>query len=452
MKARTVKKGHASWVESPARRDAHWQRILSMGRPAVLEQSFSPQIIFHQGSGAHSSSAARGSLWRTLSLLLPFILFPVGSLPVQAEEMPVSPGMKISIRTPQSDIVVQGWDNSTLQARAFLKKTDRELPVRFKEDPGSPGIIQVALDPDSGSGDAKLEVKVPRAALDSVESTSGDLTLRNLGGGVKAKTGSGDISAEGVGDLAASTGSGDVDVKEAVGTVSIVTGSGDVGIHGALSAEVKTKSGDVNLTNLKGNATVQVTSGDITVNGVGADLSLGASSGDITVENVRGGVNANLTSSDLKLQQVGKDVHITAVSGDLTLGCIGGRLEVNTVSGSIAVQQYQGDLDIATVSGDLTAEGPIRAGGRYRMKSNSGDVTLNLPGAAPGFTATLSSYSGSVETDFPLTIDPALQRGSISRRLSGKYGDGQAQITLDAFGGQVRLKKSTAGSSGNCRF
>jgi DUF4097 and DUF4098 domain-containing protein YvlB len=392
---------------------------------------------------------ASGGSWVLWSLL---VLFQNEPLPLQAEEKLVESGKKISIRSSQCDLQVQGWENNTLQARAIQKKTGRELPVRFKEDPATPGIIQVSLDSSAGNEDASLEVKLPRTALDSAESASGDLVLRNLGGGVRVKTSSGDVLAEGIGELVASTGSGDVEVKEAGGAVAIVTASGDVGIHGALSANVTSKSGDVKLADLKGGATVQVTSGDVVVIGIGADLSLSTQSGDVEVENVKGTVHANLTSADLKMHRVGKDVHIIAVNGDLTLGCIGGRLEVNSVSGSIAVQGYQGDVDISTVSGDAKAEGLVRAGGRYRLKSNSGNVTLIVPGNTAGFTATLSSYSGSAETDFPLTLEPALQRGSIARRLSGKYGDGQAQITLDCFGGQVQLKKGAAGDAGDCRF
>jgi hypothetical protein len=70
----------------------------------------------------------------------------------------------------------------------------------------------------------------------------------------------------------------------------------------------------------------------------------------------------------------------------------------------------------------------------------------------PGFTATLSSYSGSVETDFPLTLDPALQRGSINRRLTGRYGDGQTQITLESFSQGVKLTKAAPESSNDCHF
>jgi DUF4097 and DUF4098 domain-containing protein YvlB len=140
------------------------------------------------------------------------------------------------------------------------------------------------------------------------------------------------------------------------------------------------------------------------------------------------------------------------VSGDLQLECIQGRVEVNSTSGSILVSGFKGDLEITTVSGDLAAYGQIQASGRYRLKSNSGGVKLAFPEAAPGFTATLSSYSGSLETDFALILDPALQQGSISRRISGRYGDGRAQIILDSFSGQVELKKSGPGSIDDCKF
>jgi hypothetical protein len=57
-----------------------------------------------------------------------------------------------------------------------------------------------------------------------------------------------------------------------------------------------------------------------------------------------------------------------------------------------------------------------------------------------------------VETDFPLTLDPALQRGSINRRLTGRFGDGQTQITLESFSQEVKLTKAAPESSNDCHF
>src|SRR5439155_13319571 len=74
-----------------------------------------------------------------------------------------------------------------------------------------------------------------------------------------------------------------------------------------------------------------------------------------------------------------------------------------------------------------------------------------IPADAPGFTATLSSYGGEIETDFPLNVESPLQRGAINRRIIGRYGDGQAQIVLDSFSQGVKLSKASAGALKDCK-
>jgi hypothetical protein len=83
------------------------------------------------------------------------------------------------------------------------------------------------------------------------------------------------------------------------------------------------------------------------------------------------------------------------------------------------------------------------------LKSTSGHAHMTVPADAPGFTATLSSYSGEVETDFPLTVESPLQ-GPVNRRIIGRYGDGQAQIQLDSFSTGVKLSKASADTIKDC--
>jgi len=109
------------------------------------------------------------------------------------------------------------------------------------------------------------------------------------------------------------------------------------------------------------------------------------------------------------------------------------------------------DVEANTTSGDVSYSGKMRAGGRYRMKSTSGQVHMIIPADSPGFTATLSSYSGEIETDFPLNIESPLQRGPINRRIIGRYGDGQAQIVLDSFSQGVKLGKASAEALQGCK-
>jgi DUF4097 and DUF4098 domain-containing protein YvlB len=110
-----------------------------------------------------------------------------------------------------------------------------------------------------------------------------------------------------------------------------------------------------------------------------------------------------------------------------------------------------GDVEANTGSGEVTFRGPIRADGRYRLKSLSGEVEMVIQENPPGFTATLVTYNGEVETVFPLKLKSPLKGSWINRRIEGEYGDGQARLALDSFNGAVRILKLGAESAKECK-
>jgi len=67
---------------------------------------------------------------------------------------------------------------------------------------------------------------------------------------------------------------------------------------------------------------------------------------------------------------------------------------------------------------------------------------------APGFTATLASYSGEMETDFPLRLEGPYSK--VNRKVTGRFGDGGADITLDSFSSTVTLTKLVAAKMPKC--
>jgi hypothetical protein len=93
--------------------------------------------------------------------------------------------------------------------------------------------------------------------------------------------------------------------------------------------------------------------------------------------------------------------------------------------------------------------GAIRDGS-YRFKSLSGEVSMTIQPDVSGFTAALTTYSGTIETEFPLKVESPLQ-GPINRRISGRYGDGRAKLSLDSFNGTVKIAKGTAASLKVCK-
>jgi DUF4097 and DUF4098 domain-containing protein YvlB len=202
---------------------------------------------------------------------------------------------------------------------------------------------------------------------------------------------------------------------EAQYTIELPTGtaltvnsiSSDIDVQGVCGeAELQSFSGEVRLACGQGNVSVQSLSGDVTVSDVRGRLEAGSTSGSVIVQNVRADVAAHSASGDLTLQRVeGQDV------------------------------------SAETVSGEVEFSGPIREGGRYRFQSHSGDVTIH-PDGALNATISVSTFSGDLESDFPVTL--ARGRHVRSREFEFTVGTGSARLAMASFSGTIYLRRGGA--------
>ena len=136
------------------------------------------------------------------------------------------------------------------------------------------------------------------------------------------------------------------------------------------------------------------------------------------------------------LTQSGGPVRVDAISGDVQIDGAGS-LNVRAASGTVTVAHVAGDCEIRSSSGDVSFTGEIASAHTYRIRSLSGNTIMHLCGDVPGFTVTLRSYSGDIETDFPLKVDnPSL----VSRGLTGRFGDGSTDIQIE---GHRRLREDS---------
>jgi DUF4097 and DUF4098 domain-containing protein YvlB len=390
-----------------------------------------------------------------------FFLHPVFlltcSLTVQAALLAQTPvnqehklerGGKVSVNNHNGSISIRGWDKDVIEATATGKGQAEPSPVKISED--RPGMLSITADGERGRHEKRLEIKLPLyAEIESASAHNGDIDVTDIEGAVKVSSGSGDLRFTRVGPLTATTGSGDVQADQVAGQTSVSTGSGDISLSHVGPLEVRAGSGDISLSDIKGAAKVQTGSGDVTAKDIGGDFIAKLSSGDLELDRVTGLVNVSVTSGNAQVHHGGSDVRINSISGDISVQCVKGHVELNSASGSMNLFDIGDDVDATTTSGDVKFASKIRTGGRYRLKSTSGHTHMTVPADAPGFTATLSSYSGEVETDFPLTVESPLQ-GPVNRRIIGRYGDGQAQIQLDSFSTGVKLSKASAGVIKDC--
>lgn len=205
-----------------------------------------------------------------------------------------------------------------------------------------------------------------------------------------------------------------------------------------------------------------------------ASLELHSVSGSIKVTGVRGTVRAETVSGDVtasdtpKLElakSVSGNVSITGVSvdGELSVGSVSGgvtaknvkvhALDLGSVSGNLTVTDATCDrLGVKSVSGSIEYAGTITKAGRYDINTHSGTVRLTLANP-PGFELNANSFSGSVRSDFPMTIGGSASSSATSdrngrrrvvvsnRSMRATYGDGSATLTIRTFSGDIVIAK-----------
>ena len=108
-----------------------------------------------------------------------------------------------------------------------------------------------------------------------------------------------------------------------------------------------------------------------------------------------------------------------------------------------------GDIDMRNVlaryvrakstSGDVTFEGTIDSTGRYELGSHSGSVYLVIP-QGTGALLTVSTYTGSIDSDFPITLKPGEHGIGTSKRFTFEIGKGDARISAESFSGDITIR------------
>ena len=130
-------------------------------------------------------------------------------------------------------------------------------------------------------------------------------------------------------------------------------------------------------------------------------------SGSVRIVNAARSVTGRSISGDIEMID-------TKIDGPLEAGTISGTVRLRNLSArSIALNTVSGDLDIdnitadrvggQAISGNITFRGDLQPNSRYEFTSHSGSIRLALP-ASTGFQIEASSFSGSINTDIPVTM------------------------------------------------
>ena len=192
---------------------------------------------------------------------------------------------------------------------------------------------------------------------------------------------------------------------------------------------------------------------------VGVRVIARSTSGDVSVRGTKGPVEAKSTSGDVEVVDATDRIVIESVSGDVRASQLVGEVRSEAVSGTIEIRDVNGDIRAETTSGDVSLtrvvsrsvvtttvsgeteyEGTVDASGRYEFHAHSGDIRLEIP-EATGAQVSIETFSGSLDTEFPLTLQPGQRTSARPRRYEFTLGSGGARVTAESFSGDIVLVK-----------
>lgn len=173
---------------------------------------------------------------------------------------------------------------------------------------------------------------------------------------------------------------------------------------------------------------------------------------EVFASTVRGDVNVKGGTGTITAKSVEGEVHVEGARGKVTVSTVNEKITVTDTSGDIEAESINGavtmtgidakSVDVSTVNGSVVFEGKLADGGHYAFGTHNGSLSLGVPENVNA-TFTIRTYQGSFSTDLPLQgVSRAdLQRG---RRVTTALGTGSADVTLETFGGAIRLRRGTA--------
>jgi len=181
----------------------------------------------------------------------------------------------------------------------------------------------------------------------------------------------------------------------------------------------------------------------VTVEGAQAEVFANTVRGDVIVKGGTGSITAKSVEGEVDVDGARGKISVSSVHEKIKIMNAGGEITAESVNGGITMTGIDAtSVDASTVNGTITYEGRIADNGHYSFETHNGDLLLGLPENANA-TFTIRTYQGSFSTDLPLqgVGRTELQRG---RRVTTTLGNGSADVSLETFGGTIRLRRGSA--------
>jgi len=206
-------------------------------------------------------------------------------------------------------------------------------------------------------------------------------------------------------------------------TVQLKTRDSDISVVDVATIYANTQNGDVEIEH----ASKSVDAGTI-----GGAISLKTSSGSISLHSAGGSIDAD----NVRPTEAGDSFEATSLGGDITLNHIG-----------------HTQVKARTLNGSLCLTGALAHGGRYDLRTTSGDLNLTLPADSSFKVIANFSQSAEVITDFPLTLLPQPSVHPMPAPApfpapspSANSTPPEPPVAVDEEGGRAKVKTKKSGT------
>ena len=242
---------------------------------------------------------------------------------------------KIFLKYKSGDIAVNNWNRNEVK---IIAHQDADIDINQ-----SKGNIRIIV---KRSKSSFFELFIPDKAQLRIETQSGKVKAREIGGFVDIRTASGDLEV----------------------------------IMAQNGARCKTISGDIRIGEIQGNAYLETVSGRIAVKGVKGSIKAGTVSGNIEI-------GAFSQSEEIEIESISGNIKL---QGEFSPG---GIYKIDSHSGNIEIglpPASNFELRVGTFSGNIHCDFELKVSGKIDRKKLQGMVGKG------GSSLTLSSFSGNI--------------------------------------------------------
>ncbi|MCX6168260.1 MAG: DUF4097 family beta strand repeat-containing protein [Ignavibacteriales bacterium] len=271
---------------------------------------------------------------------------------IREKSFPMKDWQGVYVNASGADVKVESWDKQEVYVKIF-GNSRAESKMQFdiyQEDDAVKVIAKKRGSMFNWFGNnisVRIEIMTPKNYNPHIETSGGDISVKNLVGEFRLDTSGGDITLTNTnGKLKAETSGGDITLNTHKGNSVLSTSGGDIKCKetiGDLNAE--TSGGDINIDLTDGKLYAETSGGDITINYTGSNKGIDASTsgGSIHVklpsnfaakahlETSGGEISNNFTNS--------KSERVRRSEVDAEFNGGGGMLKLETTGGDIIVDQ-----------------------------------------------------------------------------------------------------------------